>query len=212
MQSCLICDDHPLVAQGLAALVSSRWPDAEIRLAGSFPAAWIAAATNPGICLVDLDMPGASPQDGVSGLLAVMPAAHLMVVTGSQDDALMLQLLADGIGGFVPKTEAPAVMLAAIELVQAGGRYLPPRLTALCADPHPGTGSQQFPNSARAGLTPRQAQVAALVADGLSNKEIARRLALSPATVKSHVAQVIAALGASNRTDAADKARSFGIE
>lgn len=210
MQTCLICDDHPLVASGLAAMVGSRWPDADVTLSGDFPAAWAAAAARPDLCLVDLEMPGAAPLPGVAGLLAVMPASRLIVVTGSHDDAQMLALLAEGIAGFVPKTAPPAVMLAAIELVLAGGRFLPPRLAALRA--HEGAGDHaSLPEPARAGLTARQAEVAALLADGLSNKDIARRLAVSPATVKSHVAAVIAVLGAGNRTDAAVKTRSLGI-
>lgn len=210
MQSCLICDDHPLVLSGLVAMVASRWPDAGIEVAGDFPAAWAAAGAGPDLCLIDLEMPGAAPQQGVAGVLAVMQASRIIVVTGSHDDSLMLTLIADGIAGFVPKTATPAVMLAAIELVLAGGRYLPPRLAAFCG----GTVSSAArppAETGRAGLTPRQVEVAGLVATGLSNKDIARRLAVSPATVKSHVAQVIAILGAGNRTDAAVKARSLGI-
>lgn len=183
-------------------------------LAADFPAAWAAAAAGPELCLVDLDMPGAAPQQGVAGLLTVLPASRIIVVTGSHDDALMLALLADGVAGFVPKSAAPAVMLAAIELVLAGGRYLPPRLAGLSAQQRADEGMRDGAAQTagpRAGLTSRQAEVAGLLANGLSNKDIARRLAVSPATVKSHVAQVIAILGAGNRTDAAVKARSMGI-
>ena len=206
MRRCLIADDHALVRAALAATVASNWPDAEIVEAVDFPSAWALAATCPDLCLADLDMPGAAPVDGVERLRAAAPDMPVLVVTGSYDDAMMLDLIARGVAGFAPKTLSAAIITAAIRLVLAGGRYLPPRLAELHArnDPPP-------PRAAASALSPRQREVVQLMAQGLSNKDIARVLHVAPATVKSHVAQVIALTGAVNRTDASMRAQRLGL-
>lgn len=198
MRSCLICDDHQLMRDALAMTVASRWPSARLSLAASFPAAWRQAEDQPDLCLVDLVMPGAGERDGVGRLAAILPASRIVVITGSQDDDLLLDLLATGIAGFIPKTSGPEIILAAIEMALAGGRYLPPRLLELA--------DRRDARSARAqdrAVTARQRQILELVARGLSNKEIARELGISPFTVKTHVAQAMASVGGANRTDAA---------
>jgi DNA-binding NarL/FixJ family response regulator len=219
---CLICDDHPMVAQALAMTVGLRLQHLRIHLATDFPTAWaMAAACRPVLCLADLVMPGATPRDGITGLMAAAPQTRLIVVTGSDDDALMVDLLATGISGFVAKTASPAVIGAAIDLVMAGGRYLPPRLAQIggAAVPPPWRGAAvptltPAADPLRAALPPltaRQVDVLRLLARGFPNKDIARTLGVAPATVKTHVAQVMLALGAANRTDAAVKARELGL-
>lgn len=204
MHSCLICDDHALVREGLAVLLGSRWPDARISQAASFPDAWAAAAAAPDVCLVDLVMPGADERSGVAGIRAAAPAARIIIITGSQEDSLLLDLVESGVDGFIPKSCDSALLLAAIELVTAGGRYLPPRVAHLAAQRR----NSETPN---ANPSPRQREVLMLISQGLSNKAIANRLGLSPATVKTHVAVAIAAVGAANRTEAAIKATAAGL-
>ncbi|WP_426170028.1 response regulator [Sandarakinorhabdus sp. DWP1-3-1] len=204
MRSCLICDDHAMVRDALAALVGSRWPDAEIRHAASFPEAWSLAAAGPDICLVDLVMPGADERAGVAGIRAAAPGARVIIITGTQDDALLLDLIESGVDGFVPKACDSALLLAAIELVAAGGRYLPPRIAHIATERRGG-------DNRTVSATPRQREVLLLISQGLSNKAIAKRLGLSPATVKTHVAVAIATVGAANRTEAAMKATLAGL-
>lgn len=209
MRSCLICDDHALMRDALAAAVGGRWPRAEILQAGSFLEAWALAESAPDLCLVDLMMPGAGPVEGVLALLSATPGSRVIVVTGSHDDALLIELLNNGVHGFLQKTASGDVILAAIELVLAGGRYLPPRVAELAV-----ARSQSVAAAAPAqpgSATDRQRAVLTLVARGLSNKEIARELGISPATVKTHVAAAIASVGAANRTEAAIRARESGV-
>ena len=208
MRSCLICDDHALVREALAATVAGRWPDAAIDQAADFPSAWIRMAGMPDLCLADLDMPGAAPLDGIDGLRATAPKTPILVVTGSYSDDTMLALLERGVAGFVPKTSTTAVIASAIDLVLAGGRYLPERLAQLTIGPGH---AAPDPRPVAALLSARQIEVVRLIALGQSNKDIARSLVITPATVKTHVAQIIALTGALNRTDAAMRAGSLGL-
>jgi DNA-binding NarL/FixJ family response regulator len=136
----------------------------------------------------------------------------ILIVTGTEDDDLLLDLLDRGIAGFSPKSSNGAVIEAVLRLVEAGGRYLPPRLADIAASQVDLRGAlapllREPPMIYR--LSPRQRDVMQLVSEGYSNKEIAKKLDLAPSTVKTHVSSVLAALGASNRTDAAIKARSL---
>src|SRR4051794_3699783 len=204
MKSCLICDDHAMMREALAGAVALGWPGAEVTEAADFREAWTAAAARPDLILSDLVMPGASPLEGVRRLREAAPATPILVITGNEDDELLLGLIALDVAGFAPKTSKSAVIEAAIRLVLAGGRYLPPRLADLAL----GRSASTLPQgSSHARLTERQGDVLRLTAVGRSNKEIARELELSPATVKAHIAAAIAALGAANRTDAVMRAR-----
>ncbi|WP_197041843.1 LuxR C-terminal-related transcriptional regulator [Sandarakinorhabdus oryzae] len=203
MNRCLIADDHPLLLDSLALLIGARWPAAELFTAGNFPEAVAQAARAPDLCIVDLMMPGAEPLAGVLALQAAAPDARLLIVTGSDDDALMLELVAKGIAGFVSKRSPAPLLLAAVELVLAGGRYLPDRLATLAVT----TANRRQDGQ----VTSRQIEVLVLIAAGLTNKAIAKELGLSPATVKTHVAMAIAAVGATNRTEAAIRAAAAGL-
>jgi DNA-binding NarL/FixJ family response regulator len=191
--------------EALANMVADRWPGVVVREAADFPAAWSLAAQGPDLCLLDLAMPGADPRAGVDALLAAAPDLRVLVITGSHDDALLIDLLARGVAGFAPKQSSKGVLLAAIELVLAGGRYLPPRLAELLA-PSPRPEPQPV-----SGMSPRQMEVVRLLAQGFTNKDIARTLAVSPATIKTHVAQILAATGAANRTEASMRAKALGL-
>lgn len=212
MKACLICDDHVLVREALAGAVRLSWPEARITMVGDFPAAW-AAAPGHDCCIADLMMPGADPRTGIAGLKSAAPEMPILVVTGTEDDGLMLDLLDLDIAGFASKTASSAIIEAALRLIAAGGRYLPPRLAGIAAsrlDP----GAAAPPRDAASDLprlTDRQMMVLRLASRGQSNKEIALSLDLSPATVKTHLANIQAYLGARNRTDAARKARELGM-
>ncbi len=214
MKTCLICDDHVLVREALAGTVRLGWPEARIAQAGDFPTAWALAAGGFDLCIADLMMPGASPLRGIAGLQKAAPAMAILVVTGTEDDAVLLDLLDMGIAGFAPKTASGAIIEAALRLIIAGGIYLPVRLAQLAAS-RIDTGSLKPRRDAAASLadrlTDRQMDVLRLVSKGLSNKEIARVLALAPSTVKTHMAHIQTCLGAVNRTDASIKARSLNL-
>ncbi|KPF75179.1 hypothetical protein IP88_07345 [alpha proteobacterium AAP81b] len=224
----LIADDHALMQAALAGMVAMIAPEACTTRVGDFPAAW-AAAPGQDLILADLVMPGAAPVEGIRALRAAAPATPLLVVTGTEEDAMLLTLLALGIAGFVPKSVSGPVLEAAIRLVMAGGIYLPARLAALAlargelppgawapgaAPPAAQTAPairSAAPSPAVAELTPRQLAVLAAIGDGLNTKEIATRLAIAPATVKAHTAAILDLLGASNRAHAIAIARARAL-
>lgn len=210
MKTCLICDDHAMMREALAGAVAIGWPEAEVVQARDYLEAWRAAAAKPDLIISDLIMPGSGPVEGVRRLAEVAPDSPILVVTGNEEDEILLALLKLGIAGFAPKTSKSEIIEAAIRLVLAGGRYLPPRLLDLATRsgvaPAPSS-----PGALMARLTDRQLDVLRLIATGGSTKEIARDLDLSPATIKAHTAAAIAGLGAANRTEAVMRARELGL-
>ena len=226
MQTCLICDDHALVREALVGSVKMNWPGAAVSEASDFPQAWARARSQPGFCIADLVMPGAAPLEGIKGIMQAAPSTPILVVTGTEDDALLLALLKLGVAGFAPKSASGAIVEAAIRLILAGGRYLPPRLADIAAarvdaapagdraiikDPSLARRPDQANQAALDQLTLRQTEVLTLVAQGRSNKEIARTLGLAPSTVKTHLENLLQTLGVANRTEAAGKARELKI-
>jgi len=199
-----------MMREALSGTVSIGWPDAKVAEAADYPSAWRAAASRPDLIISDLIMPGAGPVDGIRKLGEAAPDSPILVITGSEDDAVLLALLKLGVAGFAPKSSRTAVIEAAIRLVLAGGRFLPPRLAEIAT----GQGQERATHRAEpplARLTERQIDVLRLIALGGSNKEVARELDLSPATIKAHAAAAIASLGAANRTEAVMRARELGM-
>ena len=218
MKSCLICDDHALVREAIAGAIHMSWPEANVVEAVDFPAAWKLAAQGHDLCIADLVMPGADPLSGIRRLRELAPDLPILIVTGTEDDALLLDLLDLGVAGFAPKSARGAVIEAACRLILAGGRFLPERVAEIAAarvdrDDLPADAAQRVAATAEPGdrLTDRQIEVLRLVARGYSNKEIARALALAPSTVKTHLAHIQASLGAHNRTEASILAQMLKI-
>ncbi|MCR5871218.1 MULTISPECIES: response regulator transcription factor [unclassified Sphingomonas] len=213
----LVCDDHPLVRSALA-MTLAELVDAPVLTAANFADAWVLAEScrDLSLCVVDLHMPGTGASEGLRGLKMRAPAARIVVITGSQSDEDLLTALSIGVDGFVPKTVEPGVVEAALRLVLAGGRYLPDRVAALATGDAPPACEADMPPPATnmpsfERLSQRHVDVLDQLARGRSNKEIARLLGLSPATIKSHLAHIFAVLGAANRTEAVARARDRGL-
>ena len=194
----LVADDHQMVRVALKVTLEPLGPGVAFVEAGSAEEAIATAAAHEDLDLViiDINMPGMGGAEGVKRLRAAHPALPLLVCSASEDAALVQALMAQGIAGFLPKSDTTQVILEAVRLVLAGGTYVPHRLMA-AASPEPSGGA-----GALASLTPRQKEVLQLLAQGKPNKVIARELDISEATVKVHLLSVFRALGARNRTEA----------
>lgn len=199
----LIADDHPLVRDALARVLAGV--DAELAVIEAGDGHELLARLDEqafDLALVDLLMPG---MDGVAGVRALRqrcPTLPLIVVSGQVEPGMVRAVLEAGATGFVPKTGAADTLLLACRVVRSGGVYVPPHaLLALQG------GSE--PAARTVALTPRQRDVLALLMDGEPNKRIAQRLGLTEGTVKLHIAALLRALQARNRTEAVVRARQL---
>lgn len=197
----LIADDHDLFREGLRHILERMRDDLTVLEAADFTQATAAVEQDSdiGIVLMDLSMPGEDWADALTRLRELRPEIRVIILSASDDRRQILYALSLGAAGFVSKTSSSRVMISAIQLVLAGGVYLPTALLQQ-GDDAGGGGAQR--SGAAAFLTPRQREVLALLGKGQSNKEIARVLHLAEGTVKLHVTAILKALGVNNRTRA----------
>ena len=194
----LLADDHPLFADALRGLVARAIPAASLTVVPDLDLAQRALATTGryDLAILDLQMPGADGTAGIERLLERFPDMPLMVISGNAGPAEVARLIRLGVRGFLPKNLPNAVVAAALQVVISGGTYVPADyarvVTAVVAR-----------SATAGGLTPREAEVLALVAAGRSNKEIGRALALQEITVKLHVRNIFRKLNVRNRVEAA---------
>jgi len=206
----LIADDHPLYRDALRAVVPQACADAVLSEAccSEEVVAQVASDADFELIVLDLNLPGAS---GLSCLMQVRRAAPLtpiIVVSGVDDPATMGEVVMAGAAGYVPKSAPRQVLIDAIRIVMAGGTYLP--AAAVIALRHRRSNkTAPATDSASQRLTSRQRRVLSLLAEGMSNKNIARTLDLSEITVKAHVSALLRKLGVANRVQAAIEARKM---
>ncbi len=210
----LVADDHELIREGLSAQLRALDPDADVVAAASLDEVWEEVERDGAadLLLLDLGMPGGDGMSALARLCNRYPEMPVAVVSASEDRATIEKAIDHGAAGYIPKSMAMNVMMNAIRLILSGGVYLPETLLRSKSDAPEDVGNTSRGNDeiAPEPLTQRQIDVLCLMCEGLSNKEIARRLGISPHTVKIHVAAVLKALHADNRTQAtrlADKYR-----
>jgi DNA-binding NarL/FixJ family response regulator len=207
----LIADDHALFRDGLRLQLQALDASAEVLEAADFDAALAQASEpdSPDLIMIDLGMPGMDWRQALPLLCQRCPGSPVVVVSASDARDDILVALNSGAAGYIPKSCSGQVMLRALELVRSGGVYVPPeiltRLERAGAPAEPGEAPAAY------ALTRRQTEVLVLMAEGLSNKQIARTLDISDGTVKLHVAAVLKALDAENRTRAVLVAARRGL-
>jgi DNA-binding NarL/FixJ family response regulator len=203
MNSFLICDDHALVREAIVTTLLVKWPDAEVIEAVNFPEAWASAPEGFDLCICDLMMPGADPMAGVERLKRQASDMPILILTGTHDDTIMLRLMDLGVNGFVHKDSGSGVMIAAIQIIAAGERYVPSRVLDMVR------GTDVSADQIR--LTDQQRKVVTLVAQGMSNKSIAQSLGVAPSTIKTHLEQAMRLTATTSRYEAVNRARQAGL-
>lgn len=205
----LVIDDHPLVSDALRGVAAQIGPGAVVLSAASCEAGFEQALAHgePDLVLLDLNLPGLSGIPALKEWRRRFPSSPVVVVSASEDQTLVLAVIAAGAAGFIPKSSPSEVLLPALRLVLSGGRYVPAQAIGV-ARPHR---REPLPSIDNLGLTPRQIDVLRLIAKGLSNKLICRELGLAERTVKAHLSAVFRALGVSSRTQAALAAARIGL-
>ncbi len=212
----LVVDDHPLIREAVQAVVARLEPGATVLAAADSERGFAIAANEPDLELVllDLNMPGLSGVPALKAWRSRCPDVPLVVLSSAQDRPTVLAAIGAGAAGFIPKSSTNEVMLGALRLVLAGGKYLPPEaltpVESSSGKPARAPGEKAL-SLETLGLTDRQAQVLKLIAEGKSNKLICRELDLAERTVKAHISAVFRALGVTTRTQAALAAAKLGL-
>jgi DNA-binding NarL/FixJ family response regulator len=199
----LVVDDHPVVREGLAAILGDQ-PDFEVVGAVGSVEEVVAAAVSlrPDVVVLDLELTGAGGLEGMPRLAEAYPGARILILTAYDTEERVLGAIRGGAAGYLLKG-APADEIArAVRVVHAGGTYLEPRIAGqVVARLHGG----------RASLSGRETQVLRLIADGLSTKQIAHELTITERTVKFHVSSILNKLGADTRAQAVALATRRGL-
>ena len=187
----LIVDDHPLFASAITDIMTQLAPDAHIEHATSIAEAKQKLAQQPALKLVllDLGLPDSPASRSLKDYTGIFDGVPVVVISAHDDPLRVRQAMCGGAVGFISKSQRPPKIMADLKRVLAGERVAPelPDADAL---------AQELP------LSPRQCEVMDAMTAGQSNKEIARSLGVSPGTVKVHLREIFARLGAHNRTEA----------
>lgn len=210
----LLADDHSLFREGLLHVLKELGTAPDVVQAADYPGAIETAERNPDLdlALLDLNMPGMDGLTGVRTFRTKFPLLPVIVLSASESPDDVKHALDSGVLGYIPKSSTAPVMLSAIKLVLAGGVYLPSLLLSHDAGELGVTrGPAEAHKSNTRGLTERQLQVLALLAEGKPNKLIARTLDITEGTVKIHLAAIFQALGARNRTEAVIVAQDMDL-
>jgi DNA-binding NarL/FixJ family response regulator len=203
----LVVDDHALVRRGLGDLLgAAEGIEVVGEIADGSLAAGAAADLEPEIVLMDLSMPGMDGIAATRAVLAVRPSTKVIMLTSFSENARILAALEAGAVGYLLKDAEPDDVIRALFDAHAGGVPLSPKAARALLP-----GGESTRGTSGDALTAREREVLLLVAVGLPNKSIARRLTISEKTVKAHLTRVFAVLGVSDRTSAALWAQRNGF-
>ena len=189
----LVVDDHPVVREGVDALVR-RQPDMRIvaEAASGREAIEQFRAHRPDVTLMDLQMPEMSGLDALIALRGEFPEARIIVLTTYMGDAQVLRAIKAGACAYLLKNALHKELLDTIRAVHAGRKYISPEASCELAE-----------HASADALTPAEVRVLRLIAEGNANKEIAVQLSVSEDTVKGQVRNILSKLGAKDRAHAA---------
>jgi DNA-binding NarL/FixJ family response regulator len=202
----LVADDHPMLREGLVAVLSTQ-PDFDVigEAGDGAEVVRLAEALRPDVILLDLEMPDVDGVAALEGLRDAGSEARAIVFTAYDTDERILRSLRAGARGYLLKGASRQEIFDAVRTVYAGGSPLEPGVTTRLLD-HVREGDEQTEP-----LTPRELEVLALISEGLPNSEIAGQLFVTERTVKFHVSSILAKLGADNRTEAVALAARRGL-
>jgi DNA-binding NarL/FixJ family response regulator len=197
----LTVDDHAILRQGIAALVNG---ESDMKLVAEASDGQEAIDKfrlhRPDVTLMDLQMPALNGIEAIIGIRSEFPNARIIVLTTYTGDVQILRALKAGARGYILKAHVRRELLDTIRAVHAGQKRIPQEVAAELAQ-----------HATDEDLTPREINVLRLIASGNANKEVAGKLSIAEETVKSHVTNILAKLGANDRTHAVTIALKRGI-
>jgi DNA-binding NarL/FixJ family response regulator len=197
----LTVDDHPLMRDGIAAVLSGE-PDITLvgEAANGKEALELFRVLRPDVTLMDLQMPEMKGIDAIVAIRREFPAARIIVLTTYSGDVQALRAIKAGAYGYLLKSMVRKELLATIRMVHAGKRRIPPEIASDIAE-----------HVTADNLTEREVEVLRRVSAGNANKEVAAQLSIAEETVKVHMKSILAKLGANDRTHAVMIALKRGI-
>ena len=204
MTRILVADDHDLLRETLTSYLESE-AEFEVDSVADYPSAVAAVqgAKRYDLVLLDFDMPGMSGLGSMTELMRLGGGQRVALISGAVNAAVAARALAAGAAGFLPKTLSARALVAAMHRMMRGEQFVPPGVLSAESG-----GTRAAPTLAQLSLREKQAWRG--LAQGKSNKEIARDLQVAETTVKLHVKTLYRKLGVSNRTQAALLAREIG--
>ncbi len=198
----LIVDDHPVLQEVLPAMVKKAMGDCEVHVTGNLTEALARiSAAEVDLVLLDLGLPGCIGIEALMRLRSQNPTVKVAIVSSADDGAIIRAALKAGAVAYIPKTSKPDVIMAALQVVQAGGTYVPREAVVGDGAALPGASA----------LSPRQQDVLELMQKGLSNREIASELNIAESTVKQHLGVIYEFLGVATRAEAIVAAARMGL-
>ena len=203
----LLIDDHEMFRDGISLLLTREYPELEILQAKDLSQAvhHLRQHQDFSIILLDLHLQDSSPHENIRCIQNQRPTAPICVISGEERPEFIRNILEFKIDTYIPKTIGNDEFINAIKQVLAGKNYLPPGVDEEI---------KRWENEGNPGiknLTQRQLQVLALLAEGISNQDIADRLNISGNTITVHVKNILKTLNAANRTEAGYLARKYGL-
>ncbi len=197
----LIVDDHPVVRQGLRAMLSSE-PDVTVMgmAASAREAIHLIERKQPDVVLMDLRMPEMEGTDAIAELRRIRPNIRILVLTNYGSDEYIVRATQAGAMGYLLKNTPQEEIVKAVRMVFHNERYVPEDIA-----------QRLFEAIGRDELSPRELEVLALVAQGCTNKDVGQRLFISDKTVRNHVTSCLLKLQAKDRTEAVTRAIERGL-
>jgi DNA-binding NarL/FixJ family response regulator len=204
----LLADDHVVLREATAELIDHQ-PDMLIvgQAGNGKETVALAIELCPDVIVMDIAMPALDGLAATRQIAAECPTIRVLVLTAHEDEEHVIPLLQAGATGYLPKTAGLNDLLEAIRATSRGESVLPPAVASVVVRHL----AQKTPTVPEDALTPREMQVLHLLAEGQSNQQIARRLALSVRTVEAHLTHVYAKLGVGSRTEAILRAQRKGL-
>ncbi len=192
----LIADDHTMVRNSLAMFLAS-YPDLELvgQAADGAAAVALCLEARPDVVLMDIQMPEVNGIEATRRILDTLPNTRIIALTSFKDDDLVQQMIGAGAVGYLVKADTTDELVEAIRDAYAGKIAITPEIFQKIVKSKPAESGFR--------LTDRESEILTFIVHGLTNRQIAEKLSLSPATIKFHVSSILAKLNAVSRAEAA---------